>query len=93
VKDDVMIVYEGSIVVSIEGEHLQNLIVENSSGLKLFKWILDLEEVLDCAIFGMECNCFSSQTDTNQILSWLIQIFLQSFSFLQLDPILFWERV
>jgi hypothetical protein len=49
---DVVVVYEGSIVVFIEGEHIQNLILESGSGLRVFKWVLDFDEVLDCSIYG-----------------------------------------
>ncbi len=52
--EDLVIIYEGSIAVFMEGNDLVEIIQQDGARLRLIKWDLSGESLLDLCIYGKE---------------------------------------
>ena len=51
-NEDLVIIYEGAIAVYIEGSDLNDLILQDGARIRLIKWDLNVESLLDMCIYG-----------------------------------------
>jgi hypothetical protein len=57
IHEDLVVIYDGAIAVYMEGNDLIDIIQKESARLRLIKWDLNLETLLDICIYGTAFKC------------------------------------